>query len=184
MNKIWSIIEGIVIAIIAPPTPMEPTPLNPSKSTPTPQMVQTPTSTPNSSPEASSAPQTGLLQPFCNAIGQYEGGNQVGSRPYRNCNPGDLRWPYGKPYPYGATGIDDENFLIFPSHTLGMAALTTMITNCCEGKSKIYHPTMTLIDFFNVYAPSSDNNDPNRYAEWVASTIGVAPTMEIAQLLA
>ena len=64
MNKIWSIIEGIVIAIIAPPTPMEPTPLNPSKSTSTPQMVQTPTSTPNSSPEASSVQAEAITKPI------------------------------------------------------------------------------------------------------------------------
>ena len=58
MEKTWAILERWAIALMAPPTPMEPTPLNPSKSTPTPQMVQTPTPAPKTPVEASQPQET------------------------------------------------------------------------------------------------------------------------------
>jgi hypothetical protein len=107
----------------------------------------------------------------------------VGTRPYRNCNPGDLRWPYGTPYPYGATSVDSGNFLIFPSYIDGFDALITMVTRACKGQSKVYSPTMTITQFFSTYAPSDDNNDPNRYAEWVAARCGISVDAEIKSLI-
>jgi hypothetical protein len=126
-----------------------------------------------------------ILIPFCQAIAIYEGATEPGTRPYRNCNPGDLRWPYGKPYPWGATGIDDAYFLIFPNFQTGFNALVGMVERAASGHSRIYRPDMTIVEFFNEFAPSSDNNNPDKYAEWVGEHIGVDPTVyKISNLIA
>src|ERR1700752_4226494 len=95
-----------------------------------------------------------LLVTFCQAIAIYEGGTETGTRPHRNCNPGDLRWPYGKPYPWGATGIDSDFFLIFPDYQTGFDALVGMVKRAASGQSRIYRPNMTIVQFFDGYAPS------------------------------
>jgi len=138
------------------------------------QATQPTTATPVPSVKPSETPVPGLLTAFCQSIAIYEGGTEAGTRPYRNCNPGDLRWPYGKPFPYGATDVDSGNFLIFPTYADGFNALVTMVTRCAKGYSKVYSPTMTIVQFFQTYAPSEDNNDPNRYAEWVAQRCGIS----------
>ena len=135
-------------------------------------------------PDNSNSEATSLLKPFCQAIAIYEGADVVGARPYRNGNPGDLRWPYGAPYPWGATGVDGGEFLIFPDCATGFAALEAMVTRAAKGQSRVYKPSMTLVEFFDVYAPSSDSNNPNAYASWVAERIGVdAATFTINKLL-
>lgn len=40
----------------------------------------------------------------------------------------------------------------------------------------------TLVDFFSVYAPSADNNNPTGYAQAVASDLGVTPSTPIGEL--
>ena len=56
--------------------------------------------------------------------------------------------------------------------------------NAAEGKMKSYKPTMTLLQFFSTYAPSSDNNDPAIYAKAVAKKLGVDyHVFRISQLL-
>lgn len=102
-----------------------------------------------------------------------------GTRAWRNKNPGNLRFAHQ----VGCTGQDDKGFAIFPDYQTGYIALRTLLVNACTGKSTVYHPTMTLYDFYAVYAPSFDNNDPRNYANVVAKRIGVSPTVQISSLI-
>jgi hypothetical protein len=123
------------------------------------------------------------LQTFCQSIAIYEGGETAGTIPYKTNNPGDLRWPYGAPYPYGATGVAFGDFLTFATATDGFTALTTYVTRVAEGKSKIYPTNCTIEQFFNVYAPTDDSNNPNAYAAWVANRTGVEVGTALSSLL-
>lgn len=114
---------------------------------------------------------------FAEAIKRHEGWF-VGSRSYRNNNPGNYKF-VGQ---HKALGADPQGFAIFRTYDDGWNYLITMLTNAATGKSRVYTPTMSLYDFFRVYAPSSDNNDPDRYAEVVAKHIGVSPRTLIREL--
>jgi hypothetical protein len=59
----------------------------------------------------------------------------------------------------GATGKDDKGFSKFADYNTGFAALKKLITNVATGNTTNYKPTMTLMQFFSVYALSADNND-------------------------
>lgn len=124
------------------------------------------------------APKPKLLIPFCSAIRDYEGA--PGDRNYRNNNPGNLRYS-GQP---GTTGKDADGFAIFTTYQAGWNCLVTMVENAASGKSEVYKPTMTIKDFFHVYAPSSDNNNPDAYALFVAKRLAVdAATYQISNLV-
>lgn len=116
-------------------------------------------------------PDTNTLARFCIAIQAYEG-YYVGSRSYRNCNPGNIRFTT-LTQELGAIGKDDKDFAIFPSYQVGFTALKSMIAIFASGSSSYYRPSMTLPQFFAVYAPSSDNNSPDVYAQFIAKQLGV-----------
>lgn len=109
-----------------------------------------------------------LLDEFCLAIRDFEG--KPGDLNYRNNNPGNIR------------GVDGK-FLKFKTMEEGMAYLKDYVTRACTGKHKAYSPKFTIIDFFNVYAPTGDNNNPGQYAKWVANRIGVDVSFKIQNLL-
>lgn len=138
---------------------------------------------PVQNPTAVSTAQPSLMEKFVMAIIQYEGGNTPGTIPYKTNNGGDLRWPYGAPYPYGATGVEFGDFLTFATPLAGKQALTTYCTNVAEGKSKIYPVNCTVAQFFGVYAPVGDGNNSSAYADWVASEVGISTSDPISKLL-
>ena len=128
-------------------------------------------------------PPNSYLNTMCLAIQRHEGWFAPstkyprGSRSYQNLNPGNLR---AAPNQAGTRG----GFAYFHSYTEGFAALKALIVKAASGKSKYYRSNMTLIEFFNVYAPASDNNSPNAYAHAVAASMGVnAMKFRISQLL-
>lgn len=106
------------------------------------------------------------------AIKEYEGWfppsseYPKGSRSYRNNNPGNLRWSK-----YETDNID--NFSVFPDYETGLKALEFQLEIASNGKSNVYNPNMTLLDFCKLYAPSSDNNNPREYAEFLAKKLKV-----------
>jgi hypothetical protein len=123
--------------------------------------------------------------PPANKIGAWADAIQVhegwfpGSRSYRNNNPGNLRF-VGQRL---AIGSDSSNFCIFKTYADGRATLEQMLINAATGKSSVYRPEMSLLDFFNKYAPSADNNNPGAYAADVARRIGVPVETQIKNLV-
>ncbi len=126
-------------------------------------------------------PQTSMIDKMCLAIQQYEGYIPPGVNPsypqgttaWRNNNPGNLRY-VGQ---FLATGEDARGFAIFKNYQDGYNTLRNMILNAAKGSSKVFNPTMTLVQFFGTYAPSSDSNDPNAYAVFVGKQMGVDPNV-------
>lgn len=127
------------------------------------------------------------LEKWAEAIKIYEGWFEpgqdprysLGSRSFRNFNPGNLKYAGQK----GATGQDKNGFAIFESYDAGWQALIKQLRLAAAGKSKIYNSEMTLIEFFEKYAPGRDNNDPKAYALFVAQKLKTEPTIKIKELL-
>ena len=99
-----------------------------------------------------------------------------GSLSYRNNNPGNLRW---SPFQAGTR----NNFSFFDTYEIGWKALIHQLTIAADGRSSAYHPNMTLLEFFEKYAPSSDNNFPATYAKFVAKQMGVGVDTVIKTLI-
>lgn len=136
---------------------------------------------------------------WADGIQEYEGyippGPKAvaGSRSYRNRNPGNLRYT-GYTASLGATGKDDKNFCIFPTYKAGYDALCQFLKDAADNQLLPYKAKakqlgltsareLSLVNFFEVYAPSNDNNEPNAYALYVARKIGVNPTAKIGTML-
>ena len=123
---------------------------------------------------------------FCKAIEWYEGYFPPGENPehpngtlaWRNRNPGNLRYA-GQAR---AIGQDKNGFAVFKTYQDGFGTLVEMVNRAIKGKSAVYSPTMTFTQYFNKYAPSADNNDPDRYAREVAKRLGVPPETRINEL--
>ena len=114
-----------------------------------------------------------LVSGIASAIQQMEGWFP-GSVSYRNNNPGNLR---SGPGMIGTSG----GYAVFPDVATGQAALDAQVqTNINRG--------LTLQQFFAGgngyagYAPSTDNNTPTVYANFVASQVGINTTTPLSQL--
>jgi hypothetical protein len=103
------------------------------------------------------------LEATADAIMSFEGW-KVGSRSYENRNPGNLRLP-------GRTA-DEKGYTIFPDLPTGYAALLRELQSKFVGNnSHGIGPSSTLLALFNIYAPPSDSNPTNAYAEFVAEWV-------------
>jgi len=122
------------------------------------------------------APNTTLIT-FCTAIRDFEGGpNNLN---YKNNNPGNCRCsPVGYAPMYGEVKCVD-NFAVFPTYELGWQYLQNLVHF-----RAVKHPEWTIIDFFENYAPTGDNNSPQNYAIFVAKRCGVPPTTTLKELFA
>ena len=117
------------------------------------------------------------IEKFAEAIKIHEGWF-VGSRSYRNNNPGNLKF-VGQAHAKKETA---GSFCVFDSYEHGWKALINMITNAVNGKSTIYKPEMTVLQFFQKYAPSADSNNPEAYAAFVANRVGFSINSELEEL--
>jgi hypothetical protein len=130
------------------------------------------------------------LLTFTDAIKIYEG-----NKPSRH-NPGSLRCPPNDKtlWPLLATG-QDNGFCVFQTEEIGMDALRTKIYNICMGSSKTYNreakrlfnlsscADLTISQCFQIYAPSTDFNNPFKYASFVAAKVGIREIDKISILL-
>jgi hypothetical protein len=112
-----------------------------------------------------------LIEALADSIWRFEGwipaGTDArypkGSRSWRNRNPGNLR-----PIPGSFAPVDDSNYRVFDSLSDGWLALINDITVKLAGSHGLTDDS-TLRNFFDIYAPSDDNNDPDKYARQVAT---------------
>ena len=108
-----------------------------------------------------------ILQQFCLAIRDYEG--KPGDRNYRNNNPGNCRYSkIGYAPKYGIVRKDKDGFAIFEDYETGWLYLLNLVRGIAKQR-----PEWTIVDFFKRYAPSTDGNDPARYAAYVAQRLSV-----------
>lgn len=109
-----------------------------------------------------------VLDSFAAEIQHFEGW-YPGSRSYRNNNPGNIR---PGSLSLGQIGIDSGGFAIFPDYETGYDALVNDIYAKFTGHTRTgLGPDSTAVQFFQVYAPATDNNNPTAYATAVIDGI-------------
>lgn len=120
------------------------------------------------------------IEDWALAIKKHEG-YFAGSASYRNNNPGNFRCSSLVMGEFGATACAN-NLAVFPTYEKGWSALKQFLIYACTDQLRSYKSTMTLLDFYKVYAPSADNNNPLNYASAVAKDLGVSIDTKIADL--
>jgi hypothetical protein len=78
---------------------------------------------------------------------------------FRNNNPGNIRW---NPRIKGVIGKDSRGFAIFSSKYAGLAAMKSLLSGY------IRKGFNTIEKILNRYAPPSDNNNTERYIQFVS----------------
>ena len=66
----------------------------------------------------------------------------------------------------------------------GWNALVNQMELYRSGRSKNTTGNETLLEAMRIYAPSSDNNNPDKYAQTIASTLGINTNTPISQISA
>lgn len=116
-----------------------------------------------------------MLDTFCTAVRDYEGA--PGNLNYVNNNPGNVRCSsVGYLAKYGNVRCVG-NFAVFETYALGWEYLESLVHY-----RAVAHPNWTIVDFFSQYAPTSDNNNPHAYTNFVATRCGVPVTTTLATL--
>jgi hypothetical protein len=103
----------------------------------------------------------------------------MSSRSFRNNNPGNIRHhsPSGAVYPIVKRWFaedDGSNYAKFNSVPEGCAALADLIA--------LAYQHVSVRDMINKYAPSDDNNDPDKYLKTICGWAGVLPMTQIRDL--
>lgn len=124
-------------------------------------------------PMTEPVPPVSRLPEFFKCISQYEGANPA------NNNPTNERYYFGGYLPkYGVVKESIGGFAMFETLEIGTEydteCLREMVTN---------HPQWDFYDFFAVFAPSKDNNNPVLYAKTIAAEMQVEPTSNLKTTL-
>lgn len=121
---------------------------------------------------------------FLDAIIAQEGyfvpgelGHVNGSISWRNKNPGNLR---SSPFECGKR----DGFSVFKYDSLGYMALQFDILQKAKGNTVTrLNGDSTILDFCEVYAPASDNNSPELYADFIYEATGFDKNFTLKELL-
>lgn len=139
---------------------------------------------PPESPQNEARP---TLEDFCDAIeafedyvppgGKYRDGRVAvsGSVSWKNNNPGNLKY-VGQAL---AIGKDKAGHAKFRTYGDGRVTLERMVANAVAGKSKVYRPSMTFLEFFTVYA----EENYTQYAKFVADWCKAKTTTRLVELV-
>jgi hypothetical protein len=132
------------------------------------------------------------IEALADCIMKFEGwyspgsvtGGVRGSTSWRNRNPGNLR-PYDN-----FQSKDDKGYRTFERLSDGWSALYADVHKKVFGESiHKLTPASTLTDFFNIYAPALDKNDPAQYSRQVALWLSkiynsqVMPTTTLKEIM-
>lgn len=116
------------------------------------------------------------LERLAYGIQQAEGFHP-GSRSWRNHNPGNLRY---SPY----MSHEDDGFAVFSSYASGWLALIGDLAHKCLGRSSSgLTPESTIMDLAHVWAPASDDNIPETWADNVCIHGHFTPTTKLKEIL-
>lgn len=144
-------------------------------------------------PEAPNlAPHVSFIEKWAKCIQTYEG-FAPGTRAFNNSNPGNMRCvPIMNRY---AVGKDPQGFCRFSNYTIGFKALCEKLRLDASGESETYNAMAkqlfgldsaadcTMYQFFQIYAPTGDDNNPKLYSDFVTKNMGISPNTKIKDLL-
>jgi hypothetical protein len=121
-------------------------------------------------------PSSPTVKQFAEAIKGFEG-YYPPSPEYPN---GSVSWRHNNP---GNVKSIEGGFLWFETYEDGFAYLVSYINRVRMNRHAAYPKDCTILQYFHVYAPSSDNNHPDNYAGWVAKKIGVSTSFRVKDLV-
>lgn len=134
---------------------------------------QTIIQTPPITSEVLSTPTENRLAEFFQRIATYEGANP------ENNNPLDERYYFGGYLPkYGTVRESSGGFAMFETLAIGVEYGME-----CLRERVLNHPELDFLDFFNVFAPRKDGNNPIKYAKTVALEMGTVATANLKNTL-
>lgn len=107
------------------------------------------------------------------AMMEFEGYYE-GSVSFRNNNPGNVKDPDDA----GIIGHDVQGHAIFDAFPNGWRSLVKLLTNARAGKSHVYRPEMTLLEFYRRYA----EGNAREYAKFVAGRLGATVDTRLEDL--
>ncbi len=108
------------------------------------------------------------IQLMAEGIKEFEGW-KPGSKSWRNNNPGNIKSVAG-------------GFLVFKTPEAGMDYLKMYLRRACTGAHKAYKPSMSIKDFFSVYAPDGPTII-NNYTNHVCKHMKVFPSKRLSELV-
>ena len=112
-------------------------------------------------------------------IHEYEG-NKPWHRAVRNKNPGNCRYyPKGYLLKYGVVTKDKDGFAVFSSMDIGWLYLQNMLLNW----AKTTKADWTILRMMKMYAPESDGNSPELYAQYLTKYLGIPASSKMKDLL-
>lgn len=112
------------------------------------------------------------------SIAREDAKTKYGSTPaVRNFNPWNIMDTW-----FGGKKVEWERFTVFDTPQEWFNALVSKIQNIQSGNSKVYSPTMTLQQYIEKYAPSSDNNNPTAYANAIAKNLWITTSTQIKDI--
>jgi peptidoglycan hydrolase-like protein with peptidoglycan-binding domain len=140
-----------------------------------------PTPAPGPTPPAPSTPESGRTAPGTSGT-QAGVGNYVvyqdevragGTLAWRNTNPGNIiAGSFARNH--GAIGSNGR-FAVWPTEAAGMDAIVALLrTGTYQSK--------TVLQAMQTYAPASDNNDPEAYANNIRRMTGIEPSRQMSSL--
>lgn len=121
------------------------------------------------------------LRTWCAAAMVFEG-FYPGTPSWLDNNPGNLKY-VGQGLALNDLATSGKGaFCIFRTFEDGYTTLYTMLINACNGTSKVYHPTDTLLQFYQKYTSDGSTVSAN-YASFVARFLGVTVDTPIGNLI-
>lgn len=138
----------------------------------------------NLPPQSDAKPKDDLIHKMALGIQEWEGYAAPGEKDrtgrrwlngtpsWRNRNPGNIK------------GIDGR-FRVFKTYDEGFNYLKDYIRRACTGKHPAYKPSMSIKQFFAIYAPSSENSleSISNYASYVCKKMNVMPSTKLSELV-
>ena len=104
------------------------------------------------------------------------------SRSFRNKSPGNIRYNEFIKNVLRSTGQDEKGFAKWNTYEDGLNALIKFLTLAIQDKLISYHPGMTIYEFYQKYAPSTDKNNPLQYAQFVAKKLNLTVNTKIKEI--
>jgi len=102
--------------------------------------------------------------------------NGKGSFAWLNSNPGNLTGVVNGPnFGQFLNKFNWHHFLIFPDHATGFGAIAAFLK---QGP----YPRLSILDAFRRYAPASDGNTPDAYAQEVAAAANISLDTKVGDL--
>lgn len=127
-----------------------------------------------------------LVDKIAHAIAKMEGYYKPDSLAWRNANPGNIRrWRRNGEYPRRKGYVD---FVAWAGgdrakgEAEGWRVLKAQVYRFVSG-ARTNGRVPSLREIFHIYAPASDGNDPDKYAEFVSSQIGIDADIGLAEVI-